>query len=50
MSQTGNEVFQVKKRMGAGWKDATGAMNVDTFMFDTTKFMPEIIQEYDKAA
>ena len=50
MKVAGKEIVSVKKRMGSGWKDATGAMNVETYVVDMNHYMPEILQELDNAA
>tara|TARA_R110000782_G_scaffold113869_1_gene204018 strand:- start:2996 stop:5803 length:2808 start_codon:yes stop_codon:yes gene_type:complete len=42
MKKQGVDIEQRKKRMGAGWKDATGALNIDTFVIPTSAFNKEL--------
>lgn len=37
MKQAGVEVRETRKRMGTGWKDATGTINIETYAVNTTK-------------
>jgi hypothetical protein len=37
MKQAGIEVIEKRKKMGTGWKDATGTVNIETYVIDTTK-------------
>ena len=37
MKQSGIEVKESRKRMGTGWKDATASVNVEVYVFNTTK-------------
>lgn len=37
MKQAGVDVKETRKRMGTGWKDATGTINIETYAIDTTK-------------
>jgi hypothetical protein len=37
MKQAGIDVRETRKRMGTGWKDATGTVNTETYVFNTTK-------------
>lgn len=37
MKQAGIEVIEKRKKMGTGWKDATGTINIETYVVDTTK-------------
>jgi len=37
MKQAGVDVKESRKRMGTGWKDATGTINIETYVIDTTK-------------
>lgn len=37
MKQAGVDVKESRKRMGTGWKDATGTINIETYAIDTTK-------------
>jgi hypothetical protein len=38
LTQAGIDVRESKKRLGSGWKDATGAINVEAYIFDTKHF------------
>jgi hypothetical protein len=49
MQQSGIEVKEVRKRMGSGWKDATGAVNAQAYVFDTTKFTKDILKGLDES-
>jgi len=37
MKQAGIEVIEKRKKMGTGWKDATGTVNIETYVINTTK-------------
>lgn len=37
MKQAGIEVVEKRKKMGSGWKDATGTINIETYVINTTK-------------
>jgi hypothetical protein len=37
MKQAGIEVEEKRKKMGTGWKDATGTINIETYVINTTK-------------
>lgn len=41
----GINVEQKRMRMGTGWKDATGAFNVNAYVFDSTDFLKNIIDD-----
>jgi hypothetical protein len=45
MNLLGYKVYKHKRRMGAGWKPASGISAVSTIEFDTTKFLEDIIKE-----
>jgi hypothetical protein len=37
MKLAGIEVVEKRKKMGSGWKDATGTINIETYVINTTK-------------
>jgi len=37
MKLAGIEVIEKRKKMGSGWKDATGTINIETYVINTTK-------------
>jgi hypothetical protein len=45
MKAKGYNIRDHKRRMGTGWKAATGFSSVMTLEIDTTKFIEDLIQE-----
>ena len=45
MKQKGINIEVKRKKLGAGWKDATGAVNVEAYVIPTIKFLDDIIKE-----
>jgi len=41
----GNKVSVARKRLGAHWKDATGAMNVECYILDINSYLSELVDE-----
>jgi len=44
MKQSNVEVKEMKKRLGAGWKDATASVNVEAYVFPSDKFASDAIK------
>ena len=49
-TQTGVDVIEKRKKMGTGWKDATGTMNIEAYIFDTRKFSEDTFKAINAAA
>jgi len=45
MKAKGYNIRDHKRRMGTGWKPATGFSSVMTLEIDTTKFLEDLIKE-----
>jgi hypothetical protein len=50
LTQAGIDVKESKKRLGSGWKDATGAINVEAYIFDTKHFSDGTFKVINDAA
>jgi len=44
MKQKGIEVIEKRKKMGAGWKDATAQVNVEAYVFPSDKFSGDTLK------
>ena len=45
MKEKGYKIQDHKKRMGTGWKPATGFSSITTIEINTTKFLDDIFKE-----
>jgi len=43
MKQLGIDIIEKRKKMGTGWKDATGTINIETYVIDTTKLSGKVL-------
>ena len=50
MQQAGIDVKEARKRMGTGWKDATGTINTETYVFNTTKLSERALKGMNEPA
>ena len=50
MKSLGYNIIEHKRRMGTGWKSATGFSAVTCIEIDTTKFLDDIIKETEEKA
>jgi hypothetical protein len=50
MKQAGIEVIEKRKKMGTGWKDATGTINTETYVFNTTKLSERALKGMNEPA
>jgi hypothetical protein len=50
MQMAGVDVIEKRKKMGTGWKDATGTMNIEAYIFDTRKFSDDTFKVINATA
>jgi hypothetical protein len=50
MKELGYNIHEHKRRMGTGWKSATGFSAVTCVEIDTTKFLDDILKEKEALA
>jgi hypothetical protein len=50
MQIAGVDVIEKRKKMGSGWKDATGTLNIEAYVFDTKHFSDDTFKVINESA